>query len=143
MKITVQITVESALGQPEVIQQVAHLERGPCLQPATLGLSLAEARAILAGLEQTMVQGQAAEFVAQAGRCPRCGRPRACKGHHPIRFRTPFGKLTLDSPRLDRCPCESEARKTFRPLAALLCGRTSPELLYLETKFAALVSYGL
>ena len=29
------------------------------------------------------------------------------------------------------------------PLAALLPERTSPELLYLETKFASLVSYGL
>jgi hypothetical protein len=52
MKLTVQITVESAQGQPEVIQEVARLERGP-LQPDTLGLSLAEARSILAGLEQT------------------------------------------------------------------------------------------
>src|SRR4051794_4254067 len=143
MKITVQIAVESAPGQPEVIQQVTRLERGPCLQPATLGLSLAEARAILAGLEQTMVQGQAVEFVAQVGRCPRCGRQRACKGHHAIVFRTPFGKLTLDSPRLYRCPCESEARKSFSPLAERLPERTSPELMYLETKFAALVSYGL
>jgi hypothetical protein len=29
------------------------------------------------------------------------------------------------------------------PLAELLAERTSPELAYLETKFAALVSYGL
>jgi hypothetical protein len=58
-------------------------------------------------------------------------------------FRTPFGKLQLDSPRLYRCPCESEARKTFSPLAELLPEYTSPELMYLETKFAGLVSYGL
>ena len=90
MKITVQITVESALDQPKVIQQVAHLERGPSLQPATLGLSLAEARAILAGLEQTIVERQCAEWVAQEQRCPRCGQPRACKGHHAIVFRTPL-----------------------------------------------------
>src|SRR5689334_21174775 len=142
MEIKVQISVNSEAGQPEVIQQVAHLERG-ALRPDTLGLSLAEARSILAGLEQALVEQQTAELLAQAHRCPRCGRERACKGHHPIVFRTPFGKLTLDSPRLYRCPCESETRQSFSPLAELLCERTSPELLYLETKFAALVSYGL
>ena len=142
MEIKVQISVNSEAGQPEVIQQVAHLERG-ALRPDTLGLSLAEAGSILAGLEQALVEQQTAELLAQAQRCPRCGRVRACKGHHPIVFRTPFGKLTLDSPRLYRCPCESETRKSFSPLAELLCERTSPELLYLQTKFAALVSYGL
>jgi hypothetical protein len=58
-------------------------------------------------------------------------------------FRTPFGKLSLDSPQLYRCPCEPPGPKTVSPLAELLPERTSPELVYLETKFAALVSYGL
>jgi hypothetical protein len=142
MEIKVQITVKSQAGQPEVIQEVVSLKRGP-LRPETLGLSLAEARSILAGLEQTMVEQQATEFVTQEGRCYRCGRQRACKGHHPIVFRTPFGKVTLDSPRLYPCRCESQILKSFSPLAELLSERTSPELVYLETKFAALVSYGL
>jgi len=55
MKITVQITVKSEHGESEVIQEVAGLERG-ALQPDTLGLSLARARAILAGLERAAVQ---------------------------------------------------------------------------------------
>jgi hypothetical protein len=142
MKITVQIAIQSDEGQTAVFQQVACLERG-ALRPDTLGLSLAEARSILAGVEQTIAERQAAEFVAQARRCPRCGRPRACKGHHRIVFRTPFGKLSLDSPQLYRCPCEPPGPKTFSPLAELLPERTSPELAYLETKFPALVSYGL
>jgi hypothetical protein len=58
-------------------------------------------------------------------------------------FRTPFGKLTLDSPQLYRCPCEAQGPKSVSPLAELLAERTSPELAYLETKFAVLVSYGL
>ena len=76
-------------------------------------------------------------------RCPRCGRLRPCKGHHRIVFRTPFGKLKLDSPQLYRCPCNPQGAKSVSPLATLLPERTSPELVYLETKFAALVSYGL
>ena len=47
MKITIQITVESNDGQLNVAQEVAHLDRGT-LRPETLGLTLAEARSILA-----------------------------------------------------------------------------------------------
>ncbi|MBV8401562.1 MAG: hypothetical protein JOZ17_22990 [Acetobacteraceae bacterium] len=100
MRMKVQITLESGEGESETLE-VVRLERGS-LRPDTLGLSLAEARAILAGLEQALVERQTAEFVAQAQRCSRCGRPRACKGHHAIVFRTPFGKLKLDSPQLYR-----------------------------------------
>src|SRR5438105_2559897 len=49
MKIKVQITVQSEEGEAAVVQEVAHLERG-AFRADTLGLSLAEARAILAGL---------------------------------------------------------------------------------------------
>jgi hypothetical protein len=142
MKITVPITVKSDEAKSEVIQEVARFERGP-LRPDTLGLSLAEARAILAGLEQALVEQQAAEFMAQAQRCPCCGRPRVCKGHHQIVFRTPFGKLKVDSPQLYGCPCQPPGPKSVSPLAERLPERISPELTYLETKFAALVSYGL
>ena len=47
MKIKIQITVESDDGQLNVAQDVAHLDRGT-LRPDTLGLTLAEARSILA-----------------------------------------------------------------------------------------------
>jgi hypothetical protein len=47
------------------------------------------------------------------------------------------------SPRLHRCACQSAASKTFSPLTALFTGHTAPELLYLETRWASLVSYGL
>jgi hypothetical protein len=141
MRMKVQITVESGEGESEMIE-VARLERAS-LRPDTLGLSITEARSILAGLEQTIAQRQVAEFCVQAQRCPRCGRDRTCKGHHQIVFRTPFGKLKLDSPQLYCCPCESQGPKSFSPLAERMPERTSPELAYLETKFAALVSYGL
>jgi hypothetical protein len=54
MRIKVQITVESGGGESETVE-LARLERAS-LRPDTLGLSLAEARAILAGLEQTLVE---------------------------------------------------------------------------------------
>src|SRR6266404_680012 len=141
MKIKIQITVESDKDQG-VVQEVAHLDRGT-LRPETLGMTLAEARAILAGIERTVVEQQAAEFMAQQRTCSRCGRERSYKGRHHIVFRTPFGKLRLESPRFYHCQCKSDGRTSFSPLAELLQERSSPELVYLETKFAALVSYGL
>src|ERR1700675_4337298 len=107
MKIKIHITVESDEGQSEVVQEVAHLDRG-ILRPETLGLTLAEARSILAGIEQTVVEQQAAEFMALQRTCSHCGYERSCKGRHHIVFRTPFGKLRLESPRLYRCQCESD-----------------------------------
>ncbi|MBV9489812.1 MAG: ISKra4 family transposase, partial [Verrucomicrobia bacterium] len=52
MRIKVQITLESGGGEAETVE-VARLERAS-LRLDALGLSLAEARAILASLEQTL-----------------------------------------------------------------------------------------
>jgi hypothetical protein len=142
MRVRIQVVVESEAGEPPVIQEVATLERGP-LQPEELGLTLAEAKDLLRGVQETMVAGQVAEFVARQECCPDCGRRRPRKGRHEIVYRTLFGKLRLDSPRLYACRCRQRNRASASPLAELLPERTAPELAYLETKFAALMSYGL
>jgi hypothetical protein len=128
MKITIQITVESDDGQPNVAQEVAQLDRGT-LRPETLGLSLAEARSVLGRIEQTVVEQQVAEFIAQQRTCSHCGHELSRKGRHHIVFRTPFGKLRLESPRFYHCQCESDDRTSFSPLAELLQERTHPELV--------------
>ena len=142
MRVRIQVIVESEAGDPPVVQEVAALERGP-LQAEGLGLTLAEAKGLLRGVQEAMVAQQAAEFVAQQEGCPDCGKARPRKGRHEIVYRTLFGKLRLDSPRLYECPCRGPARASVSPLAERLPERTAPELAYLEAKFAALVSYGL
>lgn len=47
------------------------------------------------------------------------------------------------SPRLRHCPCTADTATTFSPLTALLSKPTAPELLFIETQWASLVSYGL
>jgi len=74
--------------------------------------------------------------------CPSCGRSRGIKDHKTIVFGTLFGKLELASPRLRRCPCQHTGRASMSPLVDLLPEHTAPELLYLESKWASLVSYG-
>src|SRR5664280_2262666 len=70
-----------------------------------------------------------------------CGTPRRHKDACAIVVRTLFGTLQLPSPRWWHCPCQPQPRQTFRPLAVLLPERITPELCYLQAKFAALASY--
>ena len=134
MKIKIQITVESDYGQLNVAQDVAHLDRGT-LRPETLGLTLAEARSILAGIEQRVVEQQAAEFMAQQRICSHCGHERSWKGRHHIVFRTPFGKLRLESPRLYHCQCESDDRTSFSRMCCNLA--VEPKVGVDDRKFSS------
>ncbi len=54
MKIRVQVIIET--GQPEVVEEVACLQRGT-LQPVELGLNLAEAKALLADVLRNRSHG--------------------------------------------------------------------------------------
>src|SRR5690348_9999399 len=108
-----------------------------------IGLSLAEAKALLAGVQQRLVTAQAASYAARHRGCPVCGRQRRSKGPYPIVFRTAFGVVPLSSPRFHQCGCHPSDSKTVSPLAELFTEHTAPELLYLETRWASLVSYGL
>jgi hypothetical protein len=61
--------VRSNEGEAPVIQEVARLERGP-LRPETLGLSWAEARAILASLEQLWWSSRSSNLSPKNGHAP-------------------------------------------------------------------------
>jgi hypothetical protein len=89
-----------------------------------------------------MVESQAGEAIERGSQCPHCQVRLRRNGSHRISYRTPFGRLELDSPRFYRCRCEMNGRLSFSPLALWLGGHTSPELEYLESQFAALLSYG-
>jgi hypothetical protein len=120
----------------------------PCLQrtglkPETIGLSLAESKAILRDIQQIVMEHQTAWWMEAYRQCPVCGQPRHSKGHHALPMRTVFGKITLQSLRLQHCDCQPHETKTFSPLAEALPERTTPELLFLATKWSSLISYGL
>jgi hypothetical protein len=69
--------------------------------------------------------------------------PEGVKGSHTVMFQTLFGNLELCSPRWNHCGCRPNPAKTFSPLLELLDGHVSPERLYLETKWASLISFEL
>ncbi|MEA5598821.1 ISKra4 family transposase [Rivularia sp. UHCC 0363] len=142
MNVKLQIVIESEPGGLPIIQEVAQFERAG-LQPATLGLALSEAKSILQSVQQALVEQQVSGYLAQQAVCQDCGEQRVCKDRRGIVYRSLFGKLNLQGSRLLHCACQAHSTKSFSPLSELLPERSSPELLYLESKFASLMSYGL
>jgi len=129
-------------GHEETFTNVVVLEKA-CERIEHLGLTLTEAKQILTALQQRLVEQQSAAFVAAHAQCEHCGKSLGIKGYHTRTFRTLFGSVTLTSPRLYHCRCQRRKTTTFRPLNALLTDSVAPELLFMETKWASLVSYGL
>ncbi len=142
MRMKIQIIIESDSHDTPVTEEVACIQRED-LAPETLGLTLAEAKNLLANVQANMVKEQTAEYIEQQCRCPLCGKVRGQKGQKDIVFRSLFGKMKIPSPRLYTCSCQPQEKKSFSPLSEYLPERTAPELLYLETKWASLMSYGL
>jgi hypothetical protein len=108
-----------------------------------IGLSLDEAKTLLEQVQQRLVATQVATYMSRHRCCAACGGTLRSKGPGRIRFRTAFGIVPLPSPRFHRCGCQPMDAKTFSPLTALFTEHTAPELLYLETKWASLVSYDM
>lgn len=146
MKFKMRILVENDEGNEILLAENIEFERESS-SVENLGLSLSESKELLRKTQQTMVKEQVREFTKQSEICPHCLRKRLSKGKHRIVYRTLFGKMELDSSRLFYCHCELEKElpqaQTFSPLAIALPERTSPEMLYLEAKFGARISFDL
>jgi len=140
MKIKLQLIIDN--NNEYLTEDVIYLERDE-LSSETLGLTLKEAKNINSKVQEIMVTHQITDFVAHHRYCPCCSKPRSIKGYHPLIYRTLFGKICLRSPRLFSCRCQSQQSSTFSPLVQLLTEHVSPELSYLESKWASLISYGL
>jgi hypothetical protein len=141
MKLTLQVILTAEDGHEETCEMTALEREG--IQPDTVGLTLTEGKTILRKLQEIVVKQQVHDFLARQRWCPKCGTARRHKDRRQLSLRTVFGKLTVESPRFYQCSCQPQESHTFSPLATQLPERTTPELLYLETKFASLLSYGL
>jgi hypothetical protein len=140
MRFLIHLVAESEAGQR--VQEIACLERKePRLE--NIGLSLREAKQLLTAIQTTIVEQQVADYLETQRPCPRCGRIRGLNGSHPMTFQTLFGNLELRSPRWNHCGCQPNPAKTFSPLCELLDEHVSPERLYLEAKWASLISFEL
>ena len=143
MRLQVQVTIDPEDGTPPQVTEVAAVDRAD-LSPATLGLTLAEAKQVLSGVQQIFVTAQVTDYTMAQQTCPHCAQPYNHKGRHHLVMRTLFGKLRLPSPRFYPCACGAtpSSGKSFSPLATLLPERTTPEFVYLQTKWTSVLSYG-
>jgi hypothetical protein len=107
----------------------------------TLGLTLCESKAMVERLHDFVVARQTAEDLEQRRRCPNCGHHYTAKGGGTITVKTLFGAVEVANPRWNRCSCQQDGPKSFLPTAAWLHGTTSPELLYVENKWASLIPF--
>ena len=137
-EITLRVTTpDGEMREREVIV----LDKGHDRHEAT-GLSIEEGKALLKSLQHQIVAAQAEAFCASKSVCPGCRRRLRRKGTHAIRYRTVFGDTPVISPRYYRCRCKDRRPKTFSPLTELLPDHIAPELLWLETRWSSLVSFG-
>ncbi len=144
MKFSVQVILhpDNDTEASPVVREVFAADRDD-LAPDTLGLQLAEAKDLLAAVQDTVVEQQVNAAITKQVACADCGRAHRHKDTRTIVVRSLFGALRLTSPRWLHCGCRNQPARTFQPLAGLLPERTTPELAYLQARFAALVSYGI
>lgn len=140
MKFRIQLVAQHTDGG-ESISEIATLERED-LTNSSLGLSLTEAKNLLLQLQHDIASYQVDEFINEVRPCS-CSKDHKFKGHHQISYRTLFGKIKVSSPRFYTCCDPDVEHNSFSPLARKITDRTSPELLYLESKWASLMSYGM
>ena len=131
MRISLQVVVDTEGDTPATVTKIAQFRRD-VLDAGSLGPHLAEAKSLLSRLQRTMIEAQIADAIARTSVCPACGAQLACKGHHHLIFRTAFGRLSIDRPRLYSCRRCTGGVQTFSPLARALPERVSPEQQYLE-----------
>jgi hypothetical protein len=140
MQVKIQMIIEQ---QNETITKEIICLNRLHLAPETLGLTLKESKLITSKIQENMVGPQIEEYIVSQRPCPCCGEVRPIKGYHSLKYRTLFGKILIQSPRLYECNCHSHKHNSFSPLARLLPERISPELNYLESEWASLMSYGM
>lgn len=142
MRVKLQLVICDDDGQEATVTDVVILHKDH-RRIEHLGLTLAKAKQLLTTIQHRVLQRQVDTFLHACSTCQDCGTPLKVKGYHTRSFRTLFGTFKLRSPRLFRCRCRRRKTTSFRPLSALLTAPVAPELLFMETKWASLVSYGL
>jgi len=139
-----QFKIQLALVNPdtgaETIEEITLLDKRDD-QIEGIGLTLSESKSILKSLQEIIVANQVNNYTETHRACSDCGKTCRKKGSFPITFRTLFGNVPLSSPRFYSCSCQEREQKTFSPLTDLIEEHTSPECLYLETKWASLIPF--
>ena len=111
--------------------ELGQVECGRCQSAADVGLKLADAKSLLARLQQVVVSQQLRDYCATARLCASCQTRRNLKDYRIRRLDTVLGRVAVDSPRFDGCRyCGDD--HVVSPLSRLLPKRVTPELHHLD-----------
>jgi hypothetical protein len=104
---------------------------------ANLGLTLAEAKRLLAGLQQEIVAAQARSHAVRRPDCRSCGAVCRVKDYRERAVATLFGQVTVRLPRFRCATCGGIEPGIGWPLQC----RSTPELDQLQAHLSALMTY--
>lgn len=123
-RVMVEVTGEEGAVTQHVISEGKRTGAG---QAATLGLSLSEGKATLAGLQRVLVMAQADAHCRLRRRCGHCGASRPLKDHRSRRLVSLFGTVEVRAPRFKPCRCGVACRRSLTPVAEIMPDRCTPE----------------
>jgi hypothetical protein len=95
--------------------------------PRSVGLTLAEGKLVLAGLQHHLVQAQTDDHCRRRRRCQRCGTPRRIKDKRSRRLVSLFGTVNVSAPRFEHCRCAVTRPQTLSPVSEIMAARCTPE----------------
>jgi len=127
MKWTVKLVAE---GRSSVEHEVITIERGESISPGTIGLTIAEAKLILEGLQRHVVASQVQEHNVAQRLCSQCGKAFRSKGYYQSTLRSVYGNVPVRVRRVKGCPCTGSQNHSYSVLFTNKYPVT-PELKYL------------
>src|SRR5688572_19455863 len=98
MRFTLKLMVEDE-NTEGIIEEVIKFDKG-FTDHNNVGLSLKESKQILKALQVSIILQQAKKYSESKRICPCCHKQLKLKGYHAIQYRTLFGIVNLESPRL-------------------------------------------
>ena len=116
------------------------IERAEQISPASVGLTIAEGKTLLASLQEQIVTAQIQQHVVNIKSCPRCGKAFRTKGYYHSTLRSVYGSVDMRIRRLSACACSGSLAQSFSTLFTNKSPIT-PELRYLTAKMAALLPF--
>jgi hypothetical protein len=144
MEWTIRLEARTGWGEMRTCE-IGVLRRRPGdLTADGVGLTLAEAKALLAELQRRIVQDQIDEYIACARVCPDCMKLRQQRDQRTRTLQTLFGTVKVAAPRIRLCACADTlgmADVSFSPLAQVLPDRCTAELRHLQAELGARHSY--
>jgi hypothetical protein len=133
------------LGGAEGALELREVSVGECATAVysaeTLGLTVAESKKTLAGLQRHQVQAQADEHCRSRRRCEYCGAQRPLKDIRPRRLTSLFGVVEVRAPRFHPCRCGLSLKGAMPDGFAPRSRQIPPEYERTLAKMGALLPY--